>query len=145
MFDASVALFKRVIAKAEDKGIDLAAELLNSKVNHPDYWLDHTSIGVELCKRVDSPCMKLLYDIYHMQIMEGDLIRTITQNVEYIAHFHTAGNPGRNDPDETQEIHYPAVMRAIADKGYQGYVGHEFGPKGDRLEAMRKTFDIFNV
>jgi len=145
LFENSVNLFKRVMAKAEDKGVVLAPELLNSKVNHPDYWLDHTALGVELCKRVGSPNIKLVYDIYHMQIMEGDLIRTIRDNIGYIAHFHCAGNPGRRDMDDQQEIYYPAVMRAIADAGYQGFVGHELGPKGDALEAMRANFKVLDV
>jgi len=135
----------RVTKVAEEKGITLCMELLNSKVNHPDYQCDHTAWGVELCKRVNSPNFKLLYDIYHMQIMEGDLIRTITENIKYIGHFHTAGNPGRRDMDEDQEIYYPAVMRAIAETDYDGYVSHEFGPKGDPLVAMRTAFEICNV
>lgn len=136
---------KRVAKAAEESGITLCLELLNSKVNHPDYQCDHTWWGVEVCKRVGSPAVKLLYDIYHMQIMEGDLIRTITQNIQYIGHFHTGGNPGRHDIDETQEINYPAVMRAIAETGYQGYVGHEFIPKGDPVEALRKAFELCDV
>lgn len=135
----------RVKALAEEKGVTLCMELLNSKVDHPDYQCDHTAWGVEVCKRVHSPRVKLLYDIYHMQIMEGDLIRTIRENIAYIGHFHTAGNPGRRDMDETQEIYYPAVMRAIAESGYTGYVGHEFVPKGDPLEAMKAAFDRCNV
>jgi len=135
----------RVTEFAEEKGITLCMELLNSKVNHPDYQCDHTAWGVELCKMVDSPNFKLLYDIYHMQIMEGDLIRTITDNIEYIGHFHTAGNPGRRDMDETQEIYYPPIMRAIAETDYDGYVSHEFVPKGEPIEAMRKAFELCNV
>jgi hydroxypyruvate isomerase len=135
----------RVAKAAEEKGINLCMELLNSKVNHPDYQCDHTAWGVEVCKRVNSPRVKLLYDIYHMQIMEGDLIRTITENIQYIGHFHTAGNPGRRDLDEDQEIYYPAVMRAIADSGYDMYVGHEFTPKGDPVEAMRTAFKLCDV
>jgi hydroxypyruvate isomerase len=135
----------RVAKAAEEKGVTLCMELLNSKVNHPDYQCDHTDWGVEVCKRVNSPRVKLLYDIYHMQIMEGDLIRTITDNIQYIGHFHTAGNPGRRDMDEEQEIYYPAVMRAIADSGYDMYVGHEFVPKGDPIEAMRTAFKLCDV
>jgi hydroxypyruvate isomerase len=142
---STVSCLKRVIKAAEEKKINLCLELLNSKVNHPDYQCDRTWWGVEVCKRVNSPSMKLLYDIYHMQIMEGDLIRTIQKNIQYFGHFHTAGNPGRHDLDETQEIYYPAVMRAIAESGYQGYVGHEFSPLGDPMEAMRKTFKLCNV
>jgi hydroxypyruvate isomerase len=143
--ESTVACLKRVIKVAEDKKIALCLELLNSKVDHPDYQCDRTSWGVEVCKRVNSPAMKLLYDIYHMQIMEGDLIRTIRSNIQHFGHFHTAGNPGRNDLNETQEIFYPAVMRAIADAGYRGFAGHEFSPKGDPLEAMRKTFKLCDV
>ncbi len=135
----------RVVKVAEEKGVTLCMELLNSKVNHKGYQCDHTDWGVKLVKRVNSPAFKLLYDIYHMQIMEGDLIRTIRNNIEHIGHFHTAGNPGRHDLDDQQEIYYPAVLRAIADTGYQGYVGHEFTPKGDPIEAMRTTFKLCDV
>jgi len=120
-------------------------ELLNSKVNHPDYQCDRTAWGVAMCRMVDSPRVKLLYDIYHMQIMEGDLIRTIRDNIQYIGHFHTAGNPERRDLDQDQEIYYPAVMRAIAETGYDGYVGHEFRPKGDPIETMEATFALCDV
>jgi hydroxypyruvate isomerase len=136
---------KRVAKTAEEKGVNLCLELLNSKVNHPDYQCDHTSWGAEVCKRVDSPAVGLLYDIYHMQIMEGDLIRTITDNIQYINHFHTAGNPGRHDLDEDQEIYYPAVMRAIANTDYDLYVGQEFVPKGDPVAALRSAFEICDV
>jgi hydroxypyruvate isomerase len=135
----------RVKDYAEEKGVTICVELLNSKVDHPDYQCDHTAWGVELCRRVNSPRVKLLYDIYHMQIMEGDLIRTIRASIEHIGHFHTAGNPGRRDMDETQEIYYPPVMGAIADSDYTGYVGHEFVPKGDPLAAMQAAFDLCNV
>ncbi|HIG16904.1 MAG TPA: xylose isomerase, partial [Candidatus Handelsmanbacteria bacterium] len=114
-------------------------------VNHPDYQCDRTPWGVELCKAVDSPRVKLLYDIYHMQIMEGDLIRTIEEHHQWIAHYHTAGNPGRKDLDEEQEIFYPPVMRAIARCGYCGFVGHEYSPKADAIESMRASFDTCNV
>jgi len=136
---------KRVAPYAEAKGVTLAMELLNSKVDHPDYQCDRTWWGAEVCKRVGSPRVKLLYDIYHMQIMEGDLIRTIRTHIGHIAHFHTAGNPGRRDPDETQEIYYPAVMRAIKELRFEGYIGHEFGPKGDPIEALRKAYRICDV
>ena len=114
-------------------------------MDHPDNQSDRTAWGVSVCKGVNSPRVKLLYDIYHMQIMEGDLIRTIRENIEYIGHFHTAGNPGRNDLDDTQEIYYPGVMRAIAETGYNLYVGHEFNPKGDAFAAMKAAFDTCNV
>lgn len=136
---------RRVAKAAEEAGVNLCLELLNSKVDHPDYQCDHTAWGVKVCQKVGSPRVKLLYDIYHMQIMEGDLIRTIRNNIQYIGHFHTAGNPGRRDMDETQEIYYPAVMRAIAETGYNLYVGHEFIPKGDPIEALRKAYETCRV
>ena len=121
-------------------------ELLNSKVNHKDYQCDHTAWGVKVCQRVGSERMKLLYDIYHMQIMEGDLISTIKQNAEYIAHYHTGGVPGRNEIDETQEINYPAVMKAIVETGYKGFVGQEFIPRNpDALASLRKCVLICDV
>jgi len=135
----------QVAGEAEAAGIMLNIELLNSKVDHPGYQCDHTAWGVEVCKQVGSPNVKLLYDIYHMQIMEGDLCRTITENVDYIGHFHTAGNPGRKDMDETQEIYYPAVVRAINDTGYDRYVGHEFTPKGDKFEGLDTAFRLFDL
>ena len=135
----------RVTKAAEEKGINLCLELLNSKVNHPDYQCDSTAWGVEVCKRVNSPRAKLLYDIYHMQIMEGDIIRTLQDNIEYIGHFHTAGNPGRHDLDEEQEINYPPIMRAIAETGYMLYVGHEFIPKGDPIEGLRAAAQLCDV
>lgn len=135
----------RVAKAAEAQGVNLCLELLNSKVNHPDYQCDRTAWGVEVCKRVNSPRVKLLYDIYHMQIMEGDLIRTIGENIEYIGHFHTAGNPGRNDLDDAQEINYPPVMQAIAETDYDLYVGHEFIPKDGAIEGLQAAFDLCNV
>ncbi|MBW3623186.1 MAG: TIM barrel protein [Armatimonadetes bacterium] len=134
-----------VMQHAEENGVTICIELLNSKVNHPDYQCDRTEWGVKVCKMVGSDRCKLLYDIYHMQIMEGDLIRTIRENHPYFGHYHTAGNPGRNDMDETQEIYYPPVMRAIAETGYTGYVGHEFVPKGDVYEAIRAAYETCNV
>ncbi len=136
---------KRVAKAAEDAGVWLAVELLNSKVNHPGYQCDTTPWGVEVVKRVDSPRVKLLYDIYHMQIMEGDLIRTIQDNHEHFAHYHTAGNPGRNDIDDSQEIYYPAVIKAINETGFDGFLGQEFTSKGDRLEALRTAIKICTV
>ncbi|MCC6392425.1 MAG: TIM barrel protein [Bryobacterales bacterium] len=140
-----VTFLKKVIPQAEDKGVTLCLELLNSKVNHPDYQCDHTAWGVEVCKRVGSPRMKLLYDIYHMQIMEGDIIRTIRDNFQYLGHFHTAGNPGRHEMDDTQEMHYRGIARAIADLGYQGFVAHEYTPLGDPLTSLDKTLELFDV
>jgi len=135
-----------LIAKdAEAAGINLILELLNSKVDHPDYQCDHTTWGVQVVKAVNSPNVKLLYDIYHMQIMEGDLMRNIRDNIEYIAHFHTAGNPGRKDLDDQQEIYYPAVARTIHETGYSGWVGHEYSPKGDPVASLKQAFEACNV
>ena len=119
---------KRVVGFAEEKKVTICMELLNSKVNHKDYMCDRTPWGVELVKQVGSPRFKLLYDIYHMQIMEGDVIRTIQENKDYIGHYHTGGNPGRHEIDETQELNYPAIVKAILDTGYDGYLGQEFIP-----------------
>ena len=143
--DNCVAFLNNIKAHAEDKGVTLCMELLNSKVNHPGYMCDHTSWGVELCKRVNSPRFKLLYDIYHMQIMEGDIIRTIQDNFEYIGHFHTAGNPGRHEFDETQELYYPPICRTIAELGYQGYFSHEYTPTKEPLATPEKMKQICTV
>lgn len=134
-----------VAKDAEAAGVTLIMELLNSKVNHPDYQCDHTPWGVEVVAGVGSPRMKLLYDIYHMQIMEGDLIRTIRDNIAHIAHFHTAGNPGRKNLDDEQEIFYPAIARAINELGFTGWIGHEYGPKNDPLESLRQAYAAFDV
>jgi hydroxypyruvate isomerase len=143
--DACVEGFKRVAGAAQEAGINLNMELLNSKVNHPGYQADHTAWGVAVCQKVNSPRVKLLYDIYHMQVMEGDVIRTIRDNIQWIGHFHTAGNPGRFDLDDEQELYYPAICRAIVATGYEGYLAHEFRPKGDRLEALREAFRVCSV
>ena len=136
---------KRAAPHAEKKGVNLNLELLNSKVDHGGYMCDRTPWGVEVCKRVNSPRVKLLYDIYHMQIMEGDVIRTIRDNIEWIGHFHTAGVPGRHEMDETQELNYRAIAQAIYDTGYDLYVGHELNAKGDQIDALRQAFETFNV
>jgi hydroxypyruvate isomerase len=138
--EATVAILARVAPAAEAAGVTLVLELLNSKVDHPDYQCDHTAWGIRVCEQVASPRVRLLYDIYHMQIMEGNLIRTIQAAHPFIGHYHTAGNPGRNDLDELQEINYPAVLRAIAATDYAGYIAHEFIPKGDPVQALRTTF-----
>jgi len=140
-----VTALKKVVGLAEEKKIMICMELLNSKVDHKDYQCDRTPWGVEVVKRVGSPRFKLLYDIYHMQIMEGDVIRTIKENHQYIAHYHTGGNPGRNEIDETQELNYPAIMRAIMETGYQGYVGQEFIPKRDAMASLRQAYGICDV
>jgi hydroxypyruvate isomerase len=137
---------KRLVPIAEKHKVLVTLELLNSKVDHHDYMADHTAWGVELCKRVGSEWLKLLYDIYHMQIMEGDMIRTITENHQYIGHFHTGGVPGRHEIDETQEINYAAVMRAIVASGYKGFVSQEFVPKRpDALASLRQAVEICDV
>ena len=134
-----------VAADAEKAGVSLLMELLNSKVDHADYQCDYTPWGVGVIKEVNSPRVKLLYDIYHMQIMEGDLIRTIRDNIEHIGHFHTAGNPGRKDLDEHQEIFYPPIARAIADTGFEGWVGHEYGPKGEVIASLQQAYDALKI
>ena len=141
----SVLFLNNIKALAEDKGVTLCIELLNSKVNHPGYMCDTTAWGVNVCKQVNSPRVKLLYDIYHMQIMEGDVIRTIKNNIKYIGHFHTAGNPGRHEFDETQELNYTPICKAIADSGYQGYLSHEYTPTRDAVETLDKMMKICEV
>jgi hydroxypyruvate isomerase len=138
---------KRIIGTAEKRSINVVMELLNSKVNHKDYMCDRTPWGVELVKRVGSERFKLLYDIYHMQIMEGDVIRTIKDNAAYIGHYHTAGNPGRNEfePQDQQELNYPAIMRAIKATGFKGFVGQEFLPKRDPLTSLREAVKLCAV
>ena len=142
--DVTATGLKRVAGYAEEKGVNLNVELLNSKVDHAGYQCDHTAWGAAVCRKVASPRVKLLYDIYHMQIMEGDVIRTIRDNIQHIGHFHTAGVPGRRDMDETQELYYPSICRAISESGYEYYVGHEFKPKGDPIEAIRQAFATCN-
>ncbi|UCH26426.1 MAG: TIM barrel protein, partial [Trueperaceae bacterium] len=138
----TVANLQALAPLAEDAGVTLLLEMLNSNVDHPDYQADSTAWAAEVCRQVDSPRVRLLYDVYHMQVMEGDLIRTIGNNHQCIAHYHTAGNPGRRDLDEAQEIYYPAVFRAIRDTGFDGTIGHEFIPKGDPLEALAAAFRL---
>jgi hydroxypyruvate isomerase len=136
---------KRIVGLAEKQGVNVILELLNSKVDHKDYMADHSAWGVEMCKRVGSERLKLLFDIYHMQIMEGDLVRSIRDNGKYFGHYHTGGNPGRNEIDATQEINYPAVMRAIVASGYKGFVGQEFVPRRDPLTSLREAIEICDV
>ena len=142
----SVKGLNRVKKLAEEKGVTINLELLNSKVNHKDYMADHTAWGVELCKRVGSPRVKLLYDIYHMQIMEGDVIRTIRDNFAYLGHFHTGGVPGRHEIDGTQELNYRAIAAAIADLGFTDYLAHEFSPTApDQIKSLETAYEICNV
>lgn len=136
---------KQIVGEAEKRRVTVCMELLNSKVNHKDYMCDHTAWGVELVKRVGSDCFKLLYDIYHMQIMEGDVIRTIQDNHAYIAHYHTGGNPGRHEIDEAQELYYPAIMRAIKATGFNGFVAQEFIPTRDPLTSLREAVKLCSV
>jgi hydroxypyruvate isomerase len=136
---------KAIAGLAEEKKVTVVMELLNSKRDHRDYQCDHTAWGADICKKVSSPRIKLLYDIYHMQIMEGDVIATIRQNIQYIGHVHTGGVPGRNEIDDTQELFYPAIMRALADAKYDGYVAHEFVPKRDPLTSLRQAVAICDV
>lgn len=131
---------KQVVGHAEKKGVNICMEYLNSKVNHKDYAFDNMAYGVAIAKGVGSERFGILYDIYHAQIMEGDIIRTLRDNQQYIKHYHTGGNPGRNEIDETQELYYPAVMKAIAETGFKGYVGQEFVPKGDPVKALEQAF-----
>lgn len=144
---------KRIMPVCEKHGVVAVMELLNSKIDHPDYMCDHTAWGVELCKRVGSEHFKLLYDIYHMQIMEGDVIRTIRGDKDkgieaaapYIAHYHTGGVPGRHEIDETQELNYPAIMRAIVETGFKGFVAQEFIPRRDPLTSLRQAVHLCDV
>ena len=140
-----VKFLNKVKKHAEEKKVTLVTELLNSKVDHPDYMCDHTVWGVEMCKRVDSPSVKLLYDIYHMQIMEGDIIRTIRKNFQYLGHFHTAGNPGRHEMDDSQEMNYKGIAKALVDLNYQGYIAHEYSPLKDALTSLEQTKKMFEV
>ena len=140
-----VTALNRVKSVAEDHGVTICIELLNSKVNHKDYQGDRTPFGVEVVSAVNSPRVKLLYDIYHMQIMEGDVIRTIRDHRQWIAHYHTGGVPGRNEIDVSQELNYPAIARAIADTGFNGYFAHEFVPKRDPLTSLREAVALCEV
>ena len=137
---------KRIMPLAERHGITISMELLNSRVNHKDYMCDHTEWGVALCKAIGSDRFKLLYDIYHMQIMEGDCIRRIGQFHKYISHYHTGGVPGRAEIDDSQELYYPAIVRAILKTGFKGYIGQEFIPKRkDKLASLRQGVEICDV
>ena len=143
--DNCVLFLNKVKAQAEDKGVTICMELLNSKVDHKDYQNDHTQWGAEVCKRVNSPRVKLLYDIYHLQIMEGDIARTIRANFQYLGHFHTGGNPGRHEIDGTQELNYRFIAEALAELNFQGYIAHEYGPVRDPLTSLDQAMSIFDV
>ena len=134
-----------IIGEAERQKVTVCMELLNSKVDHPDYMCDHSAWGVELVKRIGSERFKLIYDIYHMQIMEGDVIRTIRDNRDFIAHYHTAGVPGRHEIDDSQELNYPAIVRAIRATGFSGFVGQEFIPERDPMTSLAEALAIFSA
>ena len=137
---------QQLLPYAEKKKVNIVMELLNSKVDHPDYQCDHTSWGVALCDKIGSDRFKLLYDIYHMQIMEGDVIRTIRDNYTYFNHYHTGGVPGRNEINNTQELYYPAIMQAIYETGYKGFVAQEFVPtRTDKLESLKEAVLICDI
>lgn len=142
--DNCVAFLNGIKAHAEDKQITVCMEYLNSKVNHKDYMFDHIAWGVDVMKRVNSPRVKILYDIYHAQIMDGDIVRNIRDHFQWIGHFHTGGNPGRHEIDDTQELNYRFVMQAIADLGYTGFVSHEYSPSQghDPIAELAKAIDI---
>ena len=140
---------KQVLAQAEAKGVVLQMELFNSKIDHPDYLCDNSTWGIELSRRLGSPNFKLLYDIYHMQISEGDVIRTIRDHHRFFGHYHTAGVPGRHEIDATQELNYPAICRAIRDTGFNGYIAQEFIPdrasQEESIESLRAAIELCDV
>ena len=140
-----VAALKQIIPLAEEKNVTINMELLNSRVDHKDYMCDRTEWGVELVKRVASDRFRLLYDIYHMQIMEGDIIRTIQNNHQYLGHYHTAGNPGRHELDESQELYYPPIVQAIVESGYDGYLGQEFIPTRNAVTSLAEAVALCDV
>lgn len=140
---------KQVVGLAEKNGVTLQIEIFNSKIDHKDYMADTSKWAVELCKKIGSPNFKILYDIYHMQVNEGDVIRTIKDNHQYFGHYHTAGVPGRHEIDESQELYYPAIMKAIVATGYKGYVAQEYIPTGkdskEKIAALKKAIKICDV
>jgi hydroxypyruvate isomerase len=142
---ACVTGLRRIAPTAERHGVTICVELLNSKVDHKDYQGDRTAFGANIIEAVGSPRVKLLYDIYHMQIMEGDVIRTIRQHAAHIGHFHTGGVPGRHELDDTQELNWHAVARAIADTGFAGYVAHEFVPTREPLRSLKEAVEVCTV
>lgn len=145
--DNCVTFLNKIKAHAEDKGVTVCMELLNSKVNHKDYMFDHLAWGVDVLQRVNSPRVKILYDIYHAQIMDGDIVRSIRDNFKWMGHFHTGGNPGRHDIDDTQELNYRFIAQAIADLGYTGFLSHEYSPAQghDPIQVLEKAIQICDV
>jgi len=145
--DNCVVFLNRVKAHAEDKGVNICMELLNSKVNHADYMFDHIAWGVDVMKRVNSPRVKILFDIYHAQIMDGDIVRNIRDYYQWIGHFHTGGNPGRHEIDGTQELNYRFIAQSIAELGFAGYVAHEYtpGPGRDAAASLQQAVTVFDV
>jgi hydroxypyruvate isomerase len=145
--DNCVSFLNNIKAHAEDKGVTICMELLNSRVNHRDYMFDHMAWGLDVMKRVNSPRVKILYDIYHAQIMDGDIVRTINDNIQWIAHFHTGGNPGRHDIDESQELNYRFIVQSIVDKGFTGFLTHEYSPTAghDPIAVLNKAIEICDV
>jgi hydroxypyruvate isomerase len=145
--DNCVEFLNKIKAQAEDKGVNICMEYLNSKVNHKDYMFDHIAWGVDVVSRVNSPRVKILYDIYHAQIMDGDIVRNIRDHFKWIGHFHTGGNPGRHEIDETQELNYRFVAQAIADLNFTGYIAHEYSPApgNDPIASLKRAIEIFDV
>jgi hydroxypyruvate isomerase len=145
--DNCVTFLNAIKSHAEDKQVTICMEYLNSKVNHKDYMFDHIAWGVDVMKRVNSPRVKILYDIYHAQIMDGDIVRNIRDHFQWIGHFHTGGNPGRHEIDDTQELNYRFVMQAIAELGYTGFVSHEYSPSqgNDPIATLEKAIAICDV
>ncbi|MGI8603374.1 MAG: hydroxypyruvate isomerase family protein [Verrucomicrobiales bacterium] len=146
-----IAGLKKIVPFAEDKKVALCLEMLNSRVaeemkGHPDYWCDHIDYALEICKKIGSPQMKILFDIYHVQIMDGDVIQHMRECGDFIGHVHTAGNPGRHELDDEQEINYPGIMKALAQMGYKGFVGQEFIPRNPRkLAALNHAVKLCDV
>lgn len=145
--DNCVAFLNKVKGHAEDKGVTICMEYLNSKVNHKDYMFDHIAWGVDVMQRVNSPRVKILYDIYHAQIMDGDIVRNIRDHFQWIGHFHTGGNPGRHEIDDTQELNYRFIAKAIVDLGYTGYFSHEYSPAPGRdpSVSLSQAMEICDV
>lgn len=145
--DNCIALLNKVKAQAEDKGVSICIESLNSRVNHKDYMFDHLAWGLDVVKRVDSPRVKILYDIYHAQIMDGDIVRAIRDNIQWLGHFHTGGNPGRHEIDDTQELNYRYVARIIAGLGFAGFLSHEYTPSPGRdpIAELKRAIEICTV